>query len=74
VQGLREARFSAVGRAASAVEKGKVMSKKYEDQAKDRRLAEDWKRAEATRQQVQREWQEELARLRQELEKRDKPQ
>jgi len=50
------------------------MGKEYEDQAKDRRLAEDWKRVEATRQQVQREWQEELARLRQELEKRDKPQ
>jgi hypothetical protein len=45
------------------------MIKDYEDQAKDRRLAEDWKRVEATRQRLDREWQEELARLRQELEK-----
>jgi hypothetical protein len=74
VQGVWEARFGALGRAVSAAEKGKVMSKDYEDQAKDRRLAEDWKRVDETRQQVQREWQEDLARLRQELEKRDKPQ
>jgi hypothetical protein len=65
---------SAVGRAASAAEKGKAMSKDYEDQAKQRELDRDFERAEVTRQQVQREWQEELARLRQELEKRDKPQ
>ena len=74
MQGLWKARFGAVGRAVSAAEKGKGMSKDYEDRTKQRRLDEDWKRVDETRQQVQREWQEDLARIRQELEKRDKPQ
>ena len=50
------------------------MGKDYEDQVRQRELDRDFERVEATRQQVQREWQEDLARLRQELEKRDKPQ
>jgi hypothetical protein len=50
------------------------MSKKYEDHVRQRELDRDFERVEATRQQVQREWEEELSRLRQELEKREKPQ
>ena len=43
----------------------------YQDREKQRELDRDFERAEATRQQVQREWQADLARVRQELEKRD---
>jgi len=39
------------------------MVKDYEDQAKQRRLDEDWKRVDETRQRIDREWQEELARV-----------
>jgi hypothetical protein len=50
------------------------MMKGYEDQVRQRRLDEDWKRVDETKRQLEREWQEDLARIRQELEKRDKPQ
>ena len=66
MQGVWEAGCSAVGRAASAATKGAEMSKDYEDQARQRRLDEDWKRVDETKRQLEREWQEERA-------KHDKP-
>jgi hypothetical protein len=42
------------------------MGKDYEDQAKQRRLDDDWKRVDETKRQLEREWQEERA-------KHDKP-
>ena len=42
----------------------------YEDRARQRRLDEDWQRAEETRRRAQQEWEEDLKRVKRELERK----